>query len=726
MAVEFPFPFELFVIGPLLIGGAALLAKLAPALIRSLRQRSYDQHAVGEMARWVLRVDPQAAREADASRRLIAGLHPGIRRGLSAWAVGWPQVCLDVTWSGRAASWEIRAPRQLAGMVEAAVSAAYPEAELRPVAINDPGRPAQWLALSGTAPDRAAGQRAASSITPALVELLARLRGRHAARWTIRLRPLTIANELASGSGVPSLGASVLAAMFNQPMPRPSAESRPITTEPSVRFAATVELEAWSVPPAVARPWLFDAMGLVGVLRATGWRVTGRIGGPPRSLIVDPDAIAELWSPPARSDEARAVEVLHSRLLPAPARLLAGERPIGRHGEDIVYLPSEVFLRHAAFIGGTGSGKSTQLVALAADDLAAGRGFTFLDPHGDAVERLLDAVPREHIERVHLIRLAEREAPRGFNFLELDGADPELVAVQFVDTLYDLYAKYSGPKQTHYLRMALLTLLAREPEADGPWTVVDLYQLLVNRDVRRRFTADLADEVLRDFWQHEWPLDSPRAREQSVEAVLNKLGGFIAYPTIRDIVGARHSTIRPRAVMDSGEVLLVDLSRVGRDHARLFGSMLIGRYYIDAMARQGTAAGSRTPHQLYVDEVHNFDTSSLRGILTETRKFALGLTLATQYVRRLQPELADALRSNVATLGLLQPAQTDVADLADLFAPLTARDLLNLPRFRMALRSQVDGERLVITPEVLRQPAALGSTDAVRRSSDARDARWRA
>ena len=65
----------------------------------------------------------------------------------------------------------------------------------------------------------------------------------------------------------------------------------------------------------------------------------------------------------------------------------------------------------------------------------------------------------------------------------------------------------------------------------------------------------------------------------------------------------------------------------------------------------------RTPHQLYVDEVHNFDTSSLRGIFTETRKFGLGLTVATQYVRRLQPDLATALRSNVATLGLLQPVE---------------------------------------------------------------------
>ena len=56
-------------------------------------------------------------------------------------------------------------------------------------------------------------------------------------------------------------------------------------------------------------------------------------------------------------------------------------------------VPESLFARHVALLGRTGSGKSTELVALAADDLRAGRGFTFLDPHGDAVARLLDAVP---------------------------------------------------------------------------------------------------------------------------------------------------------------------------------------------------------------------------------------------------------------------------------------------------------------------------------------------
>lgn len=708
---------ELLLVGPALIGGALLAARLLPGLIAAHRQAAYDRQAAGDPVRWILRVDPNVRTDADAPARLIAGLHPGVRRGLGTWALGWPQVSLEVAWSAGRASWQLRAPRQLARLVEAAVAAAYPGAELERVDDAPVPSPTMGLGLSGRAPDGTPPPT--EMITPRLVELLSRLPPGCAARWQVRLRPLPPRATNAGGAGS-GLAGEVLAAMLNRPLERAAARTpeAPVAAAPS--FSATIEVEVWADAPT-ARAWLFDALSLVAILRASGWQVEGRIGAPARPIQADAIWLARLWSPPSRGDADRAVEVLRSRRLPASRRLLAGERRIARQTDGDVHLPADVFLRHAAFIGGTGSGKSTQMVGLAADDLAAGRGFTFLDPHGDAVARLLDAVPPAHVERVHLIELASRDAPRGVNFLELDGADPELVAVQFVDTLYDLYARYSGPKQTHYLRMALLTLLARPPDPEGPWTVVDLYQLLVNRDVRRRFTADLADEVLRDFWSHEWPLDHPRAREQSVEAVLNKLGGFIAYPTIRDIVGARHSTIRPRRVMDGGEVLLVDLSRVGRDHARLFGSMLIGRYYIDALGRQGTPAAQRVPHQLYIDEVHNFDTSSLRGMLTETRKFGLGLTLATQYVGRLQPELGAALRSNVATLGLLQPAAEDVADLGALFAPLAERDLHQLPRFRMALRTEVDGERQVMTVDVLGEAPQLGSASAVRRSSDRRD-----
>ncbi|MEJ7697670.1 MAG: hypothetical protein WKF78_13880 [Candidatus Limnocylindrales bacterium] len=42
--------------------------------------------------------------------------------------------------------------------------------------------------------------------------------------------------------------------------------------------------------------------------------------------------------------------------------------------------------------------------------------------------------------------------------------------------------------------------------------------------------------------------------------MLNKLGAFVTYDSIRAVVGQGTSTIRPRELMDRGEVLLVDLS----------------------------------------------------------------------------------------------------------------------------------------------------------------------
>ena len=184
------------------------------------------------------------------------------------------------------------------------------------------------------------------------------------------------------------------------------------------------------------------------------------------------------------------MEVLHSRQLPAPAGLLAGERPIGRKGSSDVHLPDEVFLRHAAFIGGTGSGKSTQLIGLAADDLAAGRGFTFLDPM-EMPSNAYSTLCRMNTSSASISSVSPNAGPRA--------ASTSWSSAERTQSWWPCSSwtpcttctpRYSGPKQTHYLRMALLTLLAREPEAaDGPWTVVDLYQLLVNRDVRRRFTG---------------------------------------------------------------------------------------------------------------------------------------------------------------------------------------------------------------------------------------------
>ena len=706
--------------GALVLGGGVIVA---PRVLGLFRQRAYDRATATDRGRWVIRPDPPSAADPDAARRLVAGLHPGGRRGTSSLASGWPELILAMRWTQGRARFEIEAPRQLGRSIEAAVAAAYPSAEIEAIAPAPSGPEGPRLAIRGEPPlgtNRAGGR---GDLGPSLVELLSRLPLGATASWTLSVRPLPAGTDSASDDA-PSLGETLLDSFLNRPS-RPVAPNgpalRPRADGPA--FSVTAALVADAAEPKAVRAWLFDAMSVVGVLRGAGWAVGAAVGGRSAPMTVGPRDLADLWGLSAAASEARALDVVRSRRLRAPVadRLAAGERPIGREGDRLIGVPADVFLRHAAFIGKTGSGKSTELVALAADDLRTGRGFTFLDPHGDAVRRLLDCVPPSEVERVHVLELAERRRPRSFNPLELDGADPELVAGQFVDTVRELYLGTGMPRQVHYLRNGLMTMLLKEPGAAGPWTILDLYELLIDPDRRKAFTIGLSDPLLDAFWKHEWPTTLGTGRDPSAEALINKLSSFVGYPSIRQIVAARRSSIRPRRIMDDGRVLLVDLSRAARDHGRLFGSLLVARFCIDALARQDAPEDRRRPHQLYLDEAHAFDTSSLRTIVTETRKFGLGATLATQYFDRMGDELRDAVLNDVGTLALLQPAATDARLLARSFEPLTERDLLGIERFRMAVRTELSGQATVFTADILPEPARFGQADVVHRLSDERD-----
>ncbi len=710
-------------------GGALVIAggvAVAPRVIRPLRQRAYDRAVEGERLRWLLRLDVTSARDPDAARRLVTALHPGARRGVSRWASGWPSLTLAVRWVDGRARWEIEAPRQLTRAVEAAVAAAYPGAELEVIDVVPDEVGGLRLGVRGVPSEIPA--RVPSDFGAILVELLSRLPPGASAAWLIRVWPQADDHH-GDGDDQPGWGEILLDSVLNRPA-RPVTHERtraPSPTNAGPAFSATAGLEASGAPAASLRAWLFDAVGAVGVLRASGWRVEASVGGGSTPMPVGPGELAELWGLSGAASGERPVEIVRSRRLAAPiVAPSAGLRPIGLDGDRPVLVPERLFDRHVVLLGRTGSGKSTELVALAADDLRAGRGFTFIDPHGDAIARLLDAVPKDQADRVHLLELAEKEHPRGFNPIELDGADPEIVAAQFVDTMRDLYfAHLSAPphRQLQYLRSALLTLLTKPPVLDEPWTLESLNRLFIDPGFRAEVLAGETDPTVKAFWEHQWPKGRRGVTDPSADALISKLSAFLSYPSIRAIVSAPTSTIRPRRIMDAGEVLLVDLSRTGGDNAWLFGGLVIARYYVDALGRQSLPPAARVPHTLYVDEAQNFDSSALRGIPAEGRKFALRLVMATQYLDALGRELQRSIRANVATMMLLQPSADDARLLRDEFAPLTERDLVNLPRFRMAVRTELDGDARVLTANVLPEPPSLGSAALVRRLSNARDAR---
>ena len=99
--------------------------------------------------------------------------------------------------------------------------------------------------------------------------------------------------------------------------------------------------------------------------------------------------------------------------------MTASRQPVrlGAHivsGESVM-LDADERRRHLYIVGQTGTGKSTLLLNLIAQDLAAGEGLALLDPHGDLAEAVLTHVPRARTNDLVYINPADLERPIGFN-----------------------------------------------------------------------------------------------------------------------------------------------------------------------------------------------------------------------------------------------------------------------------------------------------------------------
>ena len=386
-------------------------------------------------------------------------------------------------------------------------------------------------------------------------------------------------------------------------------------------------------------------------------------------------------------------------------------------------MPLATLDRHLAVVGSTGSGKSTLLLQLVTGLLDTGWGATVIDPHGDLVADILARVPPRHADRIHVLRLADRAHPRGFNFFECRTAeDAQLVTSEFVALFEDLWPRFTGPRMRDILRYSMLTMLS-SPE---PQTVLELDRILSDEAFRKPYIAHATDPAVQNYWRTRWP--SKGSDDPSVGAVQNKLGAFIAYDSIRAVVGQGTSTLRPRTIMDRGDVLLVDLSQVGGDNASIMGGMLIARYRIDALGRQGTDPASRRPHLLVVDETPRFSTRALGGLMNEGRKFAVAVGLATQTLKDIGEALGATAVANAGTIALMAPGLDDAKALAPLFAPLTAADLLGMERHGMALKMAGPKGRDVVYGGIVLPPGPADPSiaAAILASSDARDARPRA
>ena len=345
--------------------------------------------------------------------------------------------------------------------------------------------------------------------------------------------------------------------------------------------------------------------------------------------------------------------------------------------------------RHVYVLGKSGTGKSTLLTNMAISDIQHGEGMAIVDPHGDTADRLLDFIPEDRIKDVAY--LDPSVVGQSFHLNPLFVKNPaygEMVASGIVSIFSKLYGNSWGPRLEYILRNSLLTLVKR-PGA----TLLDVPRLLTNKPFREEYLQSVEDPVLVNFWHDEYDKYSEKFQSEAISPILNKVGQFITSPTIRDIIGHAESTVDFEEAMNTGKIVILNLSqgRIGEDNAALLGAMFISQIQIAAMNRASMAEESRKDFFLYVDEFQNFATTSFIKILSEARKYRLNLILANQYTAQLPEEIQDAIFGNAGTLISFVVGAADANRLMNELGNLyTQDDLVSLPRYQVLIKMSVN------------------------------------
>ena len=239
------------------------------------------------------------------------------------------------------------------------------------------------------------------------------------------------------------------------------------------------------------------------------------------------------------------------------------------------------------------------------------------------------------------------------------------------------------------LRNTLYTLL----ECDDA-KLPDILRLYSDDDFRKEIVAGVRNEVVRRFWLDEFEEYPARLRAEACAPIQNKLGALLSDPTLYRILVDPEIDLRFRSLMDEGKVLLVNVAkgRLGEDSALLLGSLVVSTLGLAAFSRAELLPSQRKPFFVYLDEFHNFTTLMLANMMSELRKYGVGLTLAHQHVHQLEPDIRHAVLGNAATLISFRVGPDDASVLAKEFQPkFEVQDLLNLANRDIYLKLMIDG-----------------------------------
>jgi len=390
-----------------------------------------------------------------------------------------------------------------------------------------------------------------------------------------------------------------------------------------------------------------------------------------------------------------------------------------RNEDTQVRFKREDRMRHFYCVGQTGTGKTTLLKNMIIQDIANGDGVCMIDPHGSDVQDILAHIPKERVDDVIYFDPAYTPRPMGLNMLEYDVNYPEQKTF-VVDELFGIFQKLyagspesMGPMFEQYFRNSAM-LVVEDPETCN--TLLDVSRVMTDEKFRELKLSRSKNPVINQFWQEvAAKAGGEAALANIVPYITSKFDVFLANEIMRPIIAQEKSAFDFRKIMDEKKILLVNLSkgRLGDINSNLIGLIIVGKILMAALSRVDAPAENRPDFYLYIDEFQNVTTNSISTILSEARKYRLGLNIAHQFIAQLDDGIRDSVFGNVGSVAAYRVGSEDAEFLEKQFAPtFNAKDIMNIENFNAYLKLLVNGSpALPFNIEATRPPQ--GNPDIV-------------
>ena len=367
---------------------------------------------------------------------------------------------------------------------------------------------------------------------------------------------------------------------------------------------------------------------------------------------------------------------------------------INRHRGHIneVRVSDDDRMRHTLVMGQTGTGKSVFLEGMALEDILRGKGICFIDPHGDSIEKILQHYPEKRIDDLVLVDFLNEERIVPLNLIAFANAEERDHLIDdlyaWIDLEYDMRMT-GGPIFESYFRAFLRLVMEEEVAKECIPTIHDFLRIFNDRTFRNYCRDRCSDAEVARVIDMALDAGGDSSLNNITPYVTSKINRFFANQTIKVMTGQEKSSLDFNEIMNGGKVLLINLGRgrFGDSTASLLASQIVSRIQIAAMNRIKTQASDRRDFFLYVDEFQTIASAPFIAMLSEARKFRLGLILANQYADQLnnrrvgsEDSVLNALLGNVGNTTCFRLGINDAQTMAGVYHPnFQSTDLTNLP-----------------------------------------------